>query len=243
MQRYGLIGKKLGHSFSRGYFTQKFEAEGLADHQYLNFELPDIDAFPALVASQPGLRGLNVTIPYKTEVLPYLDRLDPVVEAIRACNCIRIEEGKCLGYNTDVIGFRRSLEPLLQPHHQRALVLGTGGAAQAVHYVLKEMGIGARAVSRSGNEETLGYHQLDADLLASHTLLINTTPLGMYPKLDEAPPLPYDAVGPRHLLYDLIYNPEQTLFLRKGAEQGAAIKNGYEMLLIQAEESWKIWKG
>jgi len=244
MRRYGLIGYPLSHSFSQRYFTGKFEKEGLSDCSYSNFPIASINELPGVLAD-PDLRGLNVTIPYKQQVIPYLTVLSPVVEAIGACNCIRIEGGVRTGYNTDVVGFERSLVKKLSSHHQQALVLGSGGASKAVEWVLQQLGIAYRLVSRQPRPDTgdLGYDDLDAGLLACYPLIVNTTPLGMYPKVNECPPLPYEAIGPRHYLYDLVYNPDRTLFLRHGEARGAAVENGHEMLVLQAEESWRIWNG
>ena len=242
MKRYGLIGYPLSHSFSQRYFTEKFAREGIADCAYSNFSIPSIEELPAVLAD-PELRGLNVTIPYKQQVIPFLTASSPVVEAIGACNCIKIEDGVRTGYNTDVVGFERSLVKKLGDHHRQALVLGTGGASKAVEWVLDQLGIVYRLVSRSPRPDTgdLGYDDLDAGLVACYTLIVNTTPVGMYPKVDDCPPLPYEALGPRHYLYDLIYNPERTLFLRRGEARGAMVENGHEMLVLQAEESWRIW--
>ncbi|ASZ11368.1 shikimate dehydrogenase [Chitinophaga pendula] len=241
MKVYGLIGYPLGHSFSKGFFADKFAREGISGCVYENFPLADISAFPALLADQPALCGLNVTIPHKEVVIPYLDELSDAARHIGAVNCIKITEGRKTGYNTDVIGFSRSLTPLLQPHHTQALVLGTGGAAKAVLYALQQLSIGYTVVSRQAGNHTIDYTAVDAALLETHTLIINTTPLGMYPKVETAPELPYAALGSRHLLYDLVYNPAMTRFLEYGAAQGAATKNGHEMLVLQAEASWEIW--
>lgn len=243
MKLYGLIGYPLGHSFSKGYFKEKFEKENITDCQYENFPIPNISDFPALLAQHPDLKGLNVTIPYKEVVIPYLDELTPAAEKIGAVNCIDIRNGVKRGYNTDVIGFSRSLEPLLQPHHNRALVLGTGGAAKAVIYALQQLGIHVTVVSRQGTSHAVAYHQLTSELLEANTIIINTTPLGMYPEVTTCPDIPFQYITSRHLLYDLVYNPAATTFLQKGAEKGAIIKNGHEMLILQAEASWEIWSG
>ncbi len=242
MRRYGLIGYPLSHSFSQRYFTEKFEREGIQGCSYSNFSLPSIGGLPAVLADAE-LCGLNVTIPYKQEVMPFLHALSPVVEAIGACNCIKIEGGVLTGHNTDVIGFERSLVGRLGDHHRSALVLGTGGAAKAVEWVLRGLGIEYRLVTRRPRPDTgdLGYADVDAALIAEHTLIVNTTPLGMHPKTEECPPLPYAALGPRHYLFDLIYNPARTLFLQKGEARGAVVENGHAMLVLQAEESWRIW--
>ena len=244
MRHYGLIGYPLSHSFSQRYFTEKFEREGITDCSYSNFSIPKIDELSTVLAD-PELCGLNVTIPYKQQVIRFLDVMSPVVEAIGACNCIRIEGGVLTGHNTDVVGFEKSLVKKLGSHHHQALVLGTGGAAKAVEWVLQRLGILYRSVSRQPRPDTgdLGYEDLDAGLLAAYPLIVNTTPVGMYPKTGECPPLPYKALGPRHYLYDLVYNPDRTLFLQKGEARGAVVENGHEMLLLQAEESWRIWNG
>jgi shikimate dehydrogenase len=244
MRIFGLIGFPLGHSFSRHYFTEKFLRENISGCDYVTFPIATIADLPALLRD-PSLRGLNVTIPYKEQVIGYLDELDPVVQEIGACNCIRIERGggsaRLYGYNTDVIGFERSLVKKLEPHHEHALVLGTGGASKAVEHVLRKLGISYRLVSRNPRAGMQSYDEIDESVLREHTLIINTTPLGMSPRLSECPPLPYEAMTPRHYLFDLVYNPAQTLFLEKGEERGAATENGHEMLVIQAEESWRIW--
>lgn len=241
MKTYGLIGFPLSHSFSKGFFTKKFEEEQIAGHQYETFPIPAITEFPALLAQHPDLCGLNVTIPYKEQVIPYLDELSDAAAQIGAVNCIRFKDGKKKGFNTDVIGFRESLQPLLQPHHHKALVLGTGGAAKAVMYALQEMNIDYLVASRTPGNGTVAYSSLDQATMEAYTLIINTTPLGMYPNVDACPDIPYEYITSRHLLYDLVYNPAETLFLQKGAAQGAVIKNGYEMLILQAEASWDIW--
>lgn len=241
MKVYGLIGYPLSHSFSKGFFAEKFAREGIRDCMYESFPIPEIGELPALIAQYPDLQGLNVTIPYKQVVMPYLDEMSPAAAQIGAVNCIRFKDGRKTGYNTDAIGFRRSLEPLLKSYHNKALVLGTGGAAKAVQYVLENLNIPYKLVSRQASADSVSYEQLDASIMASHTLIVNTTPLGMYPNVDAAPALPYEQLTDKHLLYDLIYNPAVTAFLRQGADRGATIKNGHEMLILQAEASWEIW--
>jgi shikimate dehydrogenase len=242
MKRYGLLGYPLTHSFSQKYFTEKFQREGLADCSYSNFSLPDIGGL-AEVLSDVSLCGLNVTIPYKEKVIPFLHHSSAVVSEIGACNCIKIEGSRLTGYNTDVVGFEQSLVRKLGDHHREALVLGTGGAAKAVEYVLRKLGIGYRLVTRRPRPDTadIGYAEVDARLLETFTLIVNTTPLGMHPKVSDCPPLPYEALTSGHYLFDLIYNPSRTLFLQRGEERGAVVENGYEMLILQAEESWRIW--
>lgn len=241
MKTYGLIGYPLSHSFSKGFFTRKFEEEHIAGCQYETFPIPAITELPALLDQHPDLCGLNVTIPYKEQVIPYLDELSDAAANIGAVNCIRLKDGKKKGFNTDVIGFRNSLQPLLQPHHNRALVLGTGGAAKAVMYALQEMNIPYIVASRTPGNGAVAYSSLDQATMEAHTLIVNTTPLGMYPNVDACPDIPYAFITSRHLLYDLVYNPAETLFLQKGAAQGAIVKNGHEMLILQAEASWDIW--
>ena len=241
MHRFGLIGKTLKHSFSKSYFTDKFSKEGLTDYSYENFELPDIKQFPSLIASHPDLEGLNVTIPYKEEILPFLNSVSEIVEKTGACNCIKIVNGELHGYNTDARGFCDSLKNHLKPHHKNALVLGTGGAAKGVCYGLDLLGITYTRVSRRKKTDQLGYEELGEKEMNDHLIIINTTPLGMYPAIDDDPPIPYRFIGSQHLLFDLIYNPPKTKFLKKGEEQGAKIVNGMEMLTLQAEESWGIW--
>ena len=239
MRKFGLIGFPLTHSFSRNYFTELFSAEGI-DAIYENFPLAKIDELVAL-CKDPLLEGLNVTIPYKEAVLAYLDDVSEAVKEIGACNCIRIQNGRKIGYNTDVIGFEKTLDVKLKPSHKKALVLGSGGAAKAVCYVLKKKKIPYLQVSRNNDSGKIPYASIDADIMYAHTLIINTTPLGMYPNVDECPDIPYDLITSEHYLYDLIYNPSKTTFLKKGEEKGAVVENGAKMLVIQANESRKIW--
>lgn len=245
MKKYGLIGYPLGHSFSRNFFNEKFASEKI-DAEYVNFEIPSIEEFPGVLAGNPELAGLNVTIPYKEQIIPYLDDLNPDAAAIGAVNVIKLEQvkgkRKLVGYNSDVIGFTRSIEPLLEPYHTKALILGTGGASKAVHYGLKRLGMETLFVSRGHrNETTITYEELTPELMEEYKVIVNCTPAGMYPKADECPHIPYDCLTPQHLLYDLLYNPDTTLFMRKGAAQGAVVKNGLEMLLLQAFGAWEIW--
>lgn len=241
MRRFGLIGYPLTHSFSAKYFEDKFRREQIKDCCYSLFPLASIDLLPALLRDVPELKGLNVTIPYKQQVLDLLDE-NHLPAGLKACNCIRIENGKLSGHNTDVTGFEKSIQPLLKPHHRKALVLGTGGAASAVIYVLNNLGISVSMVSRNPEgHSAFSYGQLNRDLMLDHTVIINTTPLGTYPDIGSLPPIPYEFTGNKHLFFDLVYNPSQTSFLKQGELQGAQTKNGYEMLVIQAEESWKIW--
>ncbi len=246
MKQFGLLGYPLSHSFSKGYFTEKFRKEGI-DAVYDNFALPSITELPELIAYSPFLTGINVTIPYKQAVIPYLDALDPVAEAVGAVNVIRIlrsPELRLIGYNSDVIGFRESIRPLITALGEaspKALVLGTGGASKAILYALKQLDIESVLVSRKPAIGQLTYEDLTAAHYNYFHIIINTTPLGMYPKIDTCPPLDYSQLGPSHLLFDAVYNPEKTLFLQKGEKQGSKIKNGLEMLHLQAEAAWNIW--
>ncbi len=243
MNVYGLIGFPLSHSFSKKYFTQKFEEEKLTDCSFELFPLNSIREFPVLITTQKDIKGLAVTIPYKEAVLPYLDSVSDEVKKIDAVNCICIIDGKLKGYNTDVTGFERSFKPLLQHHHTKALVLGTGGASKAVQYVLRKLGIPFLIVTRKINAgiDHINYNTIDEKMMANYPVIINCTPVGMYPNEAEAPEIPYQLLNNKNLLYDLVYKPEQTKFLTLGLQQGAAVKNGYEMLLIQAEENFKLW--
>lgn len=241
MVKYGLIGYPLTHSFSKRYFTEKFERESIIDHIYELYPIEQISSLPSLLQSESELRGLNVTIPFKEQVIPFLDELSPVVQEIKACNCIRIQDGKLIGYNTDVIGFAQTIERKLAAYHTHALVLGTGGAAKAVHYVLRNKGIDFLEVSRSPEKGCLTYAEINQQVLLEYKLIINTTPLGMYPHIDVAPDLPYDALTNKHYLYDLVYNPEKTKFLMEGERRGAMVENGAGMLALQADASWNIW--
>jgi shikimate dehydrogenase len=240
--QYGVIGFSLEHSFSPQYFAEKFIREEI-DASYEAYELEKLSEFPSFLKDKPLLSGLNVTIPYKQEILPYLDRLDDMAASIGAVNCIDIKGGQLIGYNTDAAGFEKSLVPLLQSHHTKALVLGTGGAAMAIKYVLNKLGIDFLSVSRERKEGVLAYTDVDMALIKEYLLVVNTSPLGMSPDIYSLPLLPYEAITGKHLLYDLVYNPEETAFLKSGKAQGATTKNGLEMLHIQAEESWKIWQG
>jgi shikimate dehydrogenase len=244
MNRFGLIGYPLSHSFSKKYFTERFQRERIADTSYENFPIASIEELPLLIEKYPDLKGLNVTIPYKEAVIPFLSSRHEVVKAIAACNCIKITNGRLTGFNTDVTGFERSLKKYLLPHHKKALILGTGGAAKAVAYVLTQLQMEWMYVSRNPQptvQPHISYQLLTDEQVASHLLIINTTPLGMYPDVDKAPAINYDQLTAQHYLFDLTYNPEKTLFLKKGEAKGACIQNGYEMLVIQAEESWNIW--
>lgn len=241
---YGLIGFPLGHSFSQDYFNKMFESENI-DARYINFELQDIGELMEVIAQYPNLRGLNVTIPYKEQVIPYMDEMDENAAKIGAVNVIKfIGSGASLkfkGYNSDVIGFTDSIAPLLNDNRKKALILGTGGAAKAVYCGLTTLGIKSTYVSRSSRSGVITYSDLTPEVMDEHKVIVNTTPLGMYPHVDECPDIPYDLLTPAHLCYDLLYNPDVTLFMKKAAENGAETKNGLEMLLLQAFAAWQIW--
>lgn len=241
MKQLGLIGYPLSHSFSKEYFRRKFEQEDIHGYEYDLFPLKDIRQLPALLREQPQLAGLNVTIPHKVAVMSFLHHLDPGAAAIGAVNTIQIRDGILSGYNTDAWGFETSLRPLLRSWHTKALILGTGGASKAVEYVLRQLGIRPLFVSRNPQEGQISYGQLSASLIGDHTLIVNTTPLGTFPRVEQYPDIPYETLTERHLLYDLVYNPAETLFLKKGKEKGAALINGMEMLRLQAEKAWEIW--
>jgi shikimate dehydrogenase len=241
MRLFGLIGYPLTHSFSKKFFTEKFEREGLGDCRYENFEIETIELLPHVVAAKEELEGLNVTIPYKERVIRHLDSSNEIVQQTGACNCIKISNGKLSGFNTDVIAFEKSFLQKFQPRHRNALILGTGGAAKAVEFVFKKLGINYQLVSRNPSQNQLGYNEITSSTIELHQLIVNTTPVGQHPDISEAPPIPYAYLNAGHYLFDLVYNPEKTLFLQKGEERGATIKNGYDMLVYQAEESWKIW--
>lgn len=246
MDKYGLIGYPLGHSFSNVYFNQKFIDEKI-DAVYEKFEIPTIDLLPEVIDSNPNLRGLNVTIPYKQKVLPFLDAISPEARAIGAVNVIKVtRDGAKIslkGYNSDVIGFTKSIEPMLDKTHSKALILGTGGASKAVDYGLKSLGLETIFVSRFQRPGTIQYEDITPNVIKEYNVIVNCTPCGMYPNTEECPNLPYQAMDNHTILYDVIYNPDTTLFMKKGAEHGANTKNGLEMLLLQAFASWEFWNG
>lgn len=243
MRKFGLIGYPLSHSFSPSFFAKKFQKEGISDCFYEAFPIQTIDEFPTLLKNHANLEGINVTIPYKKAVIQFLNEASEAVKKINACNCIKIRSGKLTGYNTDVTGFCKSMSGKLTGQHTHALILGTGGSAAAVEYVLEKAGIKYLFVSRQNREDrkSITYAALTRQMMRTYKLIINTTPLGMYPRVDACPDIPYQLLTPSHYLFDLVYNPAETLFLKKGAEKGAITKNGADMLTIQAEESWKIW--
>lgn len=245
MDKYGLIGYPLGHSFSISYFNQKFQDENI-DAVYENYEIPSIDELPEVLSSNPELKGINVTIPYKEKVLPFLDSISPEARAIGAVNVIRVSHkgNKTIlkGYNSDVIGFTKSIEPMLDKKlHQKALILGTGGASKAIDYGLRNLGLETVFVSRYERPGTIQYKNITPEVVKEYNVIINCTPIGMYPKTEVCPELPYEAMDNHTILYDLIYNPDETLFMKRGAEYGANVKNGLEMLLLQAFSSWEFW--
>ena len=243
MRLFALIGFPLTHSFSEKYFTEKFAREGITDANFKAFSFENIGDLKTILTNNPDLEGFAITIPHKKAILDFLNDSTTTVKVMGACNCVRIKNNKLFGHNTDVLGFEQSFAPLLQPNHTRALVLGTGGAAAAVEFVLKKKNIDYRIVSRTKSEEQnyLVYEDVDAAIIEEYPIIINTTPLGTYPKVVEAPNLPYHLLTPQHYLFDLVYNPAETKFLQLGKAQGATIKNGYDMLVLQAEENWKIW--
>ena len=245
MDKYGLIGYPLQHSFSISYFNEKFQNEYI-NAKYINFEIPTIDALPEILASNPELKGLNVTIPYKGKVISFLDTVSPEARAIGAVNVIRVEhKGNDIvlkGYNSDLIGFTQSIQPMLRPYHKKALILGTGGASKAINYGLKSLGLDTVLVSRFERPGTIQYEKITPEVIEEYNVIVNCTPCGMYPHFEECPNLPYEAMSNKTLLYDLIYNPDQTLFMKKGLRMGATVKNGLEMLLLQAFASWEFWQ-
>jgi shikimate dehydrogenase len=245
MKKYGLIGYPLEHSFSRDFFNRKFKSENI-DAEYVNFPIAHVRELENVLCDNPSLYGLNVTLPYKTQVIPLLDEVDQDARLIGAVNVIKFERKrfgklKLKGYNSDVVGFKQSIELLLNDTHRRALILGTGGASKAVYHGLRQLNLDVLYVSRTKKDECITYDEITPQIMEQYTVIVNATPLGMYPHVDQCPDIPYDLLTSRHLLYDLLYNPDETLFLRKGRELQAKVKNGLEMLLLQAFDSWEIW--
>ncbi|WP_422860430.1 shikimate dehydrogenase family protein [Flagellimonas sp. S174] len=238
--RYGLLGKNISYSFSKGYFSKKFKALQLEEHSYENFDIQTIEEFPKIL-EQVNLKGLNVTIPYKESILPYLSEIDADAEQIGAVNTIKFTENGLKGFNTDAYGFQKSLEPFLKTHHSKALILGTGGASKAIRFVLNNLGLETQYVSRNKTNNVITYNQLDSGVLNEFTVIVNCTPLGTFPDVDKKPDIPYQHITDKHLLFDLVYNPEVTTFLKLGQEKGASICNGFKMLELQADRSWEIW--
>jgi len=241
VRKFGLLGRNISYSFSRGYFTEKFNREGI-NATYENFDLADIAELPQVLDNNPNLEGFNVTIPYKQEILPYLDHIDPIAERIGAINTVRVlQDGSLHGFNTDYIGFSNAIKPLLHTHHQKALVLGTGGASKAIFYALNGLGILPTAVSRFSGENRFSYEELDEEILKEHTVIVNCTPLGTSPATEAFPPIPIAFIDENHLIFDLIYNPSETKLMQLAAKKGACVSNGLKMLELQAEKSWQHW--
>jgi shikimate dehydrogenase len=241
-RQYGLIGKNIAYSFSKKHFSDKFALGNLEDCSYENFDIQTIEAFPKIVTENPNLKGLNVTIPYKETILPYLHKLSKSAAQIGAVNVIRFtKKGKLKGYNSDYFGFMKSIQTLLEPHHKKALILGTGGAAKAVAFALNKLGVLYTFVSRESNENSIDYNRINATTFDNYHIVINCTPLGTSPNIEEFPPIPYEFFTSKHIAFDLVYNPEETVFLKKAKKKGAVTKNGLEMLKLQAEKAWKIW--
>lgn len=245
MRIFGLIGYPLSHSFSKKYFDQKFASENITDANFFLYPIEKIEGITDLLKATPNLKGLAITIPYKKQIIPYLHELSPAVQKMNACNCIHIQNGLLSGFNTDVIGFKNSFLKKKAAHHTKAMILGTGGSAAAVAFVLDELCIPYIYVSRkpSAANNSIHYSELDDAMMQNYTIIINTTPLGTFPNIQFFPPIPYHCINEHHYLFDLIYNPAETIFLQKGRENGAITQNGYDMLVIQAEENWKIWNG
>ncbi|MDX1829904.1 MAG: shikimate dehydrogenase [Lutibacter sp.] len=241
--KFGLVGKNISYSFSKKYFTEKFEKLNLKNYKYVNFDIPEIEEFPFLLYHrEEEFRGLNVTIPYKQSIIKYLDDLSENAKAIGAVNTIKItHDNELIGYNTDIYGFINSIKPLLNIESKKALILGTGGASKAIAFSLKKMGIDFKFVSRSKSGNVLLYNELDEKILENHQIIINCTPVGTFPNINEKPQIPYSFITKNHIAFDLIYNPEETAFLKAAKKKGAKIKNGLEMLQLQAEKSWEIW--
>jgi shikimate dehydrogenase len=241
-KKFGLVGKGIGYSFSRKYFTERFDKDDSLFCSYVNFDIPEISEFPEIIRNNPELAGLNITIPYKETVIPFLDKLSGKAAQIGAVNVIRfVKNGKLKGYNSDYFGFKKSLEPLLLPHHKKALILGTGGSSKAVAFALKKLCISYTFVSRTASENAIDYDAVNATTFDEYHIIINCTPLGTSPNIAEFPLIPYELFTKKHIAFDLIYNPEETQFLKKAKAEGAVIKNGLEMLVFQAEKAWRIW--
>ena len=239
--RFGLIGRNINYSFSKAYFTQKFKDLQLDNYSYENFDFQNIDELASVLKNTHHIKGFNVTIPYKQDVIKFLSGIDAKAESIGAVNTIKLTKKGLIGYNTDYYGFQKSIEPALKKHHKKALILGTGGASKAVAFVFKELKIDFKFVSRNPTKDQLNYSDLNNGIIKEYTVLVNCTPLGTFPKIENKPNIPYEFINPKHLLFDLIYNPEKTAFLLEGESRGAQIKNGNKMLELQAEKAWKIW--
>ncbi|WP_236011206.1 shikimate dehydrogenase family protein [Olleya sediminilitoris] len=243
MRKYGLIGKDISYSFSQNYFTIKFKDEAITDATYQNFDIQDIEAFKTNILKTDNLSGLNVTIPYKETIIPFLDKLDKKAKKIGAVNTVKLtKKGQLKGYNTDIYGFKKTIKPHLKKRHKQALILGTGGASKAIAFVLNQLNIEYRFVSRKASKKAaFTYDTLTEEDIKKHKLIINCSPVGTFPDVNEAPKIPYDGISSKHILFDLIYNPSETVFLKNGKNKGATTINGYDMLVFQAEKSWKIW--
>ncbi|MGQ8337894.1 shikimate dehydrogenase family protein [Sunxiuqinia sp. A32] len=247
MKTFGLIGYRLGYSFSKGFFTEKFEKESLQNHEYVNFELDTIDEFPSIFEKNKNIAGLNCTIPYKQQIMPFLDEIDEEAATVGAINTVKVirtgDQLKLKGFNTDIYGFENSLKPMLNEKHKKALILGTGGASKAIKHILKKLGITylSASIEEELFENEIRYQEITDKLLQDYLIVINATPLGTFPKVGTCPDIPYHSITGNHVLFDLVYNPEETLFMKKGKEQGAKVKNGLEMLHLQAIKAWEIW--
>ena len=241
LHKYGLIGRNISYSFSRKYFSEKFKQLQLDDYSYENFDLASLDELAAILANTPLLRGLNVTIPYKEEIIPYLEGIHPIAAEIGAVNTIQFTDEGLVGHNTDIYGFQKAIEPMISPRDKYALILGTGGASKAVAYVLEKLGLNFKIVSRDPQQDQWHYRDLTPGIMDQYTVIVNSTPLGTYPDIDKKPDIPYSCLTSDHLLFDLIYNPEKTAFMNEGSLRGARIMNGQKMLELQAEKAWEIW--
>jgi shikimate dehydrogenase len=241
MNTFGLIGRPLSHSFSKQYFDNMFKEKGLKNVCFINYELEEIEDLLPIISNNENIVGFAVTIPYKQKIMKFLDEYDKVVGNINSCNCVLIKNRKLIGYNTDVIGFEKSFTPHLQKHHKQALILGNGGVAQSVKWVLRHLHIHYTVVTRDEYKNSISYNSISKNIIEQHQIIINTTPLGTFPYVDECPNIPYQYITTQHYLFDVVYNPQLTTFMQKGLQQNAFVKNGYEMLCQQAEENWKIW--
>ncbi|MCX2678466.1 shikimate dehydrogenase [Galbibacter sp. EGI 63066] len=238
---FGLVGKNISYSFSQGYFTEKFKELGLDDHSYVNFDLQDIKEIKAVLQKNTNLVGFNITIPYKEAIIPFLTEMDSKAAEIGAVNVVKVSDSKLTGYNTDVHGFEKSIAPFIKPSHKKALILGTGGASKAVAHALKTLGIDIKFVSRTAKEDRFTYDELSKDVISEYTVIVNCTPLGTFPNVEQKPAIPYEFLSDQHLVYDLIYNPSETSFMAHAKKQGATAVNGHKMLKLQAEKAWEIW--
>jgi len=242
MKIFGLVGRNISYSFSEKYFSEKFKNENIEASIYKNFDIPEITYFPQIIKKNKGIKGLNVTIPYKEEIIPYLDKLSVKAEEIGAVNTIKItRKGNLKGFNTDAYGFEKSLAPLLKTHHTKALILGTGGASKAVAWALKKLGITYKYVSRNPDKQQFSYSDISKEIMCDYTVVVNCTPLGTFPDIENCPELNYNHFSQKHIAFDLIYNPPETRFLKQAKQNGAVTINGLQMLTFQAEKAWEIW--